>query len=118
MSTESRVLLNNVSLEAADSTYTYGEKRKGAGYNRRSDGLHTVIYEVIDFIGSIKIQGTLEMYPADSDWVDIAGTEIGLGDDSTAWTTTNTRNFTGNFVWIRAAYNLHNGIITAIRYNH
>jgi hypothetical protein len=118
MSTESYILLSNISLEAADSTYTYGEKRKGAGYNRRSDGLHTVIYEVTDFIGGIKIQGTLEMYPAESDWVDIVGTEIGLGDDSTAWTATNTRNFTGNFVWIRAAYNLQNGIITAIRYNH
>ena len=56
MSTESRVLISNISAEAADSTYTYGEKRKGAGYNRRSDGLHTVIYEVTDFIGSIKIQ--------------------------------------------------------------
>ena len=43
MSTESYILLSNISLEAADSTYTYGEKRKGAGYNRRGDGLHTVI---------------------------------------------------------------------------
>ena len=118
MSTESRVLISNISAEAADSTYTYGEKRKGAGYNRRSDGLHTVIYEVTDFIGSIKIQGTLEMFPAESDWVDIVGTEIGLGDDSTVWTTTNTSNFTGNFVWLRAAYNVQNGTITEIRYNY
>lgn len=118
MSIESRVLISNINLEALDSTYVYGEKHKGAGYNRRSDGLHTVIYEVTDFKGSIKIQGTLELYPAESDWTDINGTEIGLGDDSTAWTTTNTRNFTGNFIWIRAAYNLQDGIINAVRYNH
>lgn len=118
MSTESRVLISNINLEALDSTYSYGTKQKGAGYNRRSDGLHTVIYEVTDFKGSIKIQGTLEMFPGETDWVDIPGTEIGAGDDSTAWTNTNSRNFTGNFVWIRAAYNLQNGIIDAVRYNH
>lgn len=118
MSIESRVLINNISAEAADSAYAYGDKRKGAGYNRRSDGLHTVIYSVTDFVGSIKIQGSLEIFPGEYDWVDIPGTEIGLSDDSSAWTATNTRNFVGNFVWIRAAYNLQDGIINAVRYNH
>lgn len=118
MSTESRILISNITTEAGDSSYSYGEKSKGAGYNRSSDGLHTAVYVVDGFAGSIKIQGTLELYPADSDWIDIPGTEI--GGDSTVGSsqTTYTANFTGNFVWIRAAYNLQNGSIVAVRYNY
>jgi hypothetical protein len=118
MSTESRVLLSNVTSEAATSTFNYGEKRPGAGYNRRSDGVHTAVYEVNSFVGAIKIQGTLETFPGENDWVDILNTEVGLGSDSSAWTNTNSVNFTGNFVWIRAAYNIQNGTIVSIRYNH
>jgi len=118
MSTENIVLLSNITAEAADSTYKYGNKQPGAGYHRRGDGLHTAVYAVNSFIGSIKIQGTLSLYPGDHDWFDIIDTEIGLGSDSSAWTTTGSVNFTGNFVWIRAAYNLQNGTITEIRYNY
>jgi hypothetical protein len=118
MSTETLVLLSNITSEAGDSTYTYGNKQPGAGYHRSSDGLHTAVYAVDSFIGSIKIQGTLALYPSTDDWFDIDNTEIGLGSDSSAWTTTGSVNFTGNFVWIRAAYNLQNGTITEIRYNH
>ncbi len=118
MSTESRILISNITTESADSSYSYGEKRKGAGYSRQSDGLHTVVYVVNAFSGSIKIQGTLEMFPGDTDWVDISGTEIG-GDSTIATSeTAYTNNFTGNFVWIRAAYNLQDGTIVAVRYNH
>ena len=117
MSTESQVLLSNITIEAATSTYSYGDKRKGAGYNRRSDGLHTVVYLVDAFAGSIKIQGTLEMFPGEDDWVDITNTEIGGDSTISAATTSYTSNFTGNFVWIRAAYNLQNGTIVSVRYN-
>ncbi len=118
MSTESRLLLSNINTESADSSFTYGEKSIGAGYHKLSNPLHTAIYEVQDFIGVIKIQATLSLYPKDSDWFDVLGTEIGLGDDSSAWTSTNSVNFTGNFVWIRAAYNVQNGTIVEIRYNY
>ena len=118
MSTESRILISNITAEAGDSSYSYGEKSKGAGYNRSSDGLHTAVYVVDSFAGSIKIQGTLELYPADSDWIDIAGTEVGGDSTVGAGETTYTANFTGNFVWIRAAYNLQNGTIVAVRYNY
>jgi hypothetical protein len=118
MSTESQVLLSNITIEAATSTYSYGDKRKGAGYNRRSDGLHTVVYTVDGFSGSIKIQGTLEMFPGDDDWVDITGAEIGGDSTVSGANTTYSNNFTGNFVWIRAAYNLQNGSIVSVRYNH
>ncbi len=118
MSTESRVLLSNISTESSDSTFSYGEKSQGAGYHKISNPLHTATYEVQDFVGTIKIQATLSLYPKESDWFDVLGTEIGLGSDSSAWTTTNSVNFTGNFVWIRAAYNVQNGTIVEIRYNY
>jgi len=118
MSIESIVLLSNITAEADGSTYSYGDKQPGAGYHRRGDGVHTATYTVDSFIGSIKIQGTLTLYPSDDDWFDINGAEIGLGSDSSAWTTTNSFNFTGNFVWLRAAYNLQNGTITQILYNY
>ena len=114
MSTESYILLSNVIAE----TTGYGQKQKGAGYNRRSDGLHTVIYEVDAFNGSITIQGTLEMYPAESDWADI--TSYDFGEDSTVAnvTTAYSENFTGNFIWIRTKYTITDGTIVAVRYNH
>lgn len=118
MSTESRLLLSNINTESADSSFSYGEKSQGAGYHKISNPLHTATYQVSDFIGTIKIQATLALYPDNSDWFDVTGTEVGLGQDSSAWTTTNSVNFTGNFVWIRAAYNIQNGTIVEIRYNY
>jgi hypothetical protein len=118
MSTESRQLLSNISLESSDSSFIYSEKKQAAGYHRLFNPLHTATYRVDSFIGTIKIQGTLSLYPSESDWFDIPGTEIGFGEDSTAWNPTNSINFTGNYVWIRAAYNLQNGTINEIRYNY
>ncbi len=118
MPTESRLLLSNISIESSDSTFNYGNKNQAAGYHRLFNPLHTATYRVDSFIGTIKIQGTLALYPADSDWFDIPGTEIGFGDDSSAWNSTNSVNFTGNYVWIRAAYNIQNGSIIEIRYNY
>jgi hypothetical protein len=114
MSKESYILLSNVSAE----TTGYGDKKKGAGYNRRSDGLHTVVYEVDAFDGTITIQGTLELYPAEADWADITSYNFG-GDSTVANTPTSySENFTGNFVWIRAKYTITDGTIVAVRYNY
>jgi hypothetical protein len=118
MSIESIILLENITAEATDSSTAYSSKQKGAGYHKRYGSLHTATYDVDSFVGTIKLQGTLELYPGETDWVDIVGTDIGLGSDSSAWTATQAVNFTGNFVWIRAAYNLQNGSITQIRYNY
>lgn len=116
MPTQSIVLLTNESTEAVNSaTYSYSEKQKGDGYYNLGDGLHTVTYRTDSFEGTIKIQGTLAMTPTDDDWFDITGTDFGT--DSTSETSAY-RNFTGNFVWIRAAYNIVDGTISEIRYNH
>lgn len=118
MSTESIILLSNITLESlpGDSSFVFSDKKKGAGYHKRYGGLHTLSYIVDSFVGTVKLQGTLALYPGDNDWVDIVDTEI--GGDSSAWTSVQPINFVGNFVWIRAAYNLQNGTITEIRYNY
>lgn len=122
MSIESHLLLENINAEADDASFSYGTKQPGAGYYRLANPLHTAVYTVNSFSGTIKIQGTLAIYPRDADWFDIDGTTI--GDDSTIMSgetvdsVSFSRNFTGNFMWIRAAYNLQDGTIVSIRYNY
>ena len=115
MTTENHILVSNVATEAQDSSFAYSDKNKGAGYNKNGDGVHTVVYSLDSFVGTIKMQGTLELYPGEADWIDIAGTE--LGGDSSVFNASQSRTFVGKFLWIRAAYNLQNGTITQIRYN-
>lgn len=116
MPTQSIVLLTNESTESVDSsTFSFTDKAKGDGYYNLSDGLHTVTYRTQDFVGVIKMQGTLAINPTEDDWFDIDQTDFGV--DSSSQTGTY-RNFTGNFVWIRAAYNITNGTIREIRFNH
>ena len=117
MSVESITLIENITTESPDSTFSYGDKKKGAGYHKNNDGVHTAVYQFDDFVGTVRIQGTLELYPGDDDWFDIDGTELG-GDSTIFADDTYSNTFTGKFVWIRAAYNLQNGTITEIRYNY
>lgn len=118
MSIESRVLVENIATEASDSTFAYSDKNKGAGFHRVNNGVHTFVYQTDSFVGTIKLQGTLEMYPGEADWVDIDNTLVDAYNDSTLFQSGSvTGNFTGQFLWIRAAYNIGNGTITQIRYN-
>jgi len=128
MPTKTTILLENIFTEApaGDSSFRVGDKKKGAGYHKNNDGVHTVVYSLNSFIGTIKIQGTLAEYPGEDDWVDVeftdATTEI-AGDstlygaaDSTDYI--NSKSFVGKFKWIRAVYNVQNGRIVQIRFNH
>jgi hypothetical protein len=117
MSQETYVLLPAVFLESSNSNFSYGDKRKAAGYNKKTDGVHTAVFEFDNFVGTVKIQGTLELYPNEADWVDITGTTIAV-EDSTPLIANETKTFVGKFVYIRAAYHLENGSITEIRYNY
>ena len=116
MSIESRILLSNITEEATSSDFSYGDKHEGAGYHKHNDGIHTVVYQLSEFVGTIKIQATLALYPCDNDWFDVDGTEYSF--DSTIANGAYSYTFNGKFVWIRAAYNLQNGTITQIRYNY
>lgn len=118
MSIETTILLENVTAESVSSALLYSAPAKGAGYHKRYGALHTYTYETDAFMGLIKLQGTLQLYPGDSDWVDIVDTEINATDDSTIIQSTENGNFTGNFVWVRAAYRLQDGTITSVRYNY
>lgn len=125
MATESIILLSATSTETWDGTsgisYVFTDKFKGAGYHRKNGGLHTAIFELDNFKGSIKLQGSLELYPGDNDWTDISfdnSAENLESLDSTPLVTNEIRNFTGNFVWIRLAYRLIEGTITQVRYNY
>ena len=81
------------------STDFSGDKVKGDGYYGFSDGVHTVQTRITSFVGTLKIQGTLQKEPASTDWVNIH--DVVVGDGSTAITNSYFHNFTGNFVWIR-----------------
>ena len=118
MSIENTILLNSTTLESP--TFIYGEKQKGAGYYRKSTPFHTATFVFDNFKGSVKLQGTLVLYPSEHDWFDIvydSGTAL-ESLDSTAIVNAATRNFTGNFVWIRAAYQITEGTISLIRYSY
>jgi len=122
MPLENTILLSNITAEAGSAVFSYSDKKKAAGYHRNNDGLHTVVYTVNSFSGTVKLQGTLNLYPGDDDWFDIDNTEIG-GDSSDIGGVDGqnfsiSRNFTGNFLWVRAAYNVQNGIIVDIRFNY
>jgi hypothetical protein len=121
MSTESIVLLSNATDDSRPSTWQYSAKNKGAGYHKTGDGVHTAVFEFNNFKGIVKIQATLELYPADDDWFDVEydSSDVNLTAlDSTPITNNATCTFTGKFVYIRAAYQLEQGTIQEIRYNY
>ena len=114
-------------------TYT-SEKIKGDVYYGRSDGLHTVVWQLTDFVGTITIQAALTLDPTNNDWVTI---RLGSGNSgsvdttglvssasvssltyNSATTTTAAYNFTGNFVWIRATItNWTAGSVNSVKVN-
>lgn len=114
MSTESLILLDNP-ISSASVDFIYTDKSKGAGYHKRQDNLHTAMFVLSNYTGDIKIQGTLVLYPGDSDWVDIDNTSFTF---TSATSQTVSVNFRGNFVWIRAAFTVLGGSVTQIRYNY
>lgn len=113
---------------------TTGGKYRGDGYYGRSDGFHTVQVSITGFTGTIQMQGTLAVDPAEADWFTV---ELGTGTMSVDTTgalaeqnitsitytesTTNVKsyNFTGNYVWVRAKItNWTDGTVTSIKLNH
>lgn len=132
-SKELATLLPNTAFSG--NSVVLGDRARGDGFYGRSDGLHTVAWNTVGFVGTIKIQGSLAIDPTEEDWFDI---EFGGIDEYTLDTTgklsknniteisysqptTDAKvfNFTGNYVWIRAKIeNFGAGSVTAIQYNH
>ena len=105
--------------DGSSSSFT-SDKVKGDGYYGFVDGVHTVFWQVTNFVGVIKLQGTLAQTPTSSDWFDIdlksndgnyTITADGLVSESVATSVTYSSatseskayNFVGNIVWIRAS---------------
>ena len=106
------ILRQNVHTGDSNTETVIGEAFKGDGYYGRADGFHTVQYNVVNFNGTIKMQGTLATTPVEADWGDIAGTEE-TGSENSYF-----KNFTGNFVYVRAHFTYTAGTVTSILLNH
>lgn len=116
MSIESLILFDNaVSDSTVSADFVFTEKNKGAGYHKKQDNLHTAVYSIVDFTGTVKLQGTLNLYPGETDWFDITDS---ITNFVSAPEQSYTFNFRGNFIWIRAAYTVDSGSINQIRYNY
>jgi len=98
-----------------------GEKYKGDGYYGRSDGLHTVQYNLTGLAGSVIIQATLAVNPTDEDWFTVYSKTYALSGSQANNETeklSNLVNFTGNYVWIRARIEYTDGTVNSIILNH
>ena len=109
------------------------EKVKGDASFGQSDGLHTIMVNLNDFNGTIKIQGSLETTPSDGDFfdinlsdeeftVDVSGLVTKKVLDNLIYNVSETSmksyNVTGNFVWLRADIsNWQSGTISSIEMN-
>ena len=118
------IVEEEVTTENADGSTTVSldyvgfvtDKQKGDGYYSQVDGVHTVADHVgSTMTGSIKMQGSLATTPTEDDYFDITGTTF-TADQSTL---VDSKNFTGNFVWVRAkCTGMTAGSVTKILYNH
>lgn len=63
----------SVTIMSASSTdmNKYSETVKGDSYYGFTDGLHTIQVTYNQYVGRLRIQGTLSLTPADTDWFDI-----------------------------------------------
>ncbi len=127
------ITLLSASTHTSGTQTLSGEKAKGDAHFGQNDGLHTVAIELNDFIGVVKIQGSLATDPTDADFFDIDLSSGATGVDTTgkitdssqsslnypvAETSMRSYNATGNFVWLRANIsNWTGGTISRIEMN-
>ena len=111
-STSETILTTQTHPADSSSVTVTGSAFKGDGYYGRSDGIHTIQYDITQFIGTIKIQASLATTPTDADYFDVFTTT------ETSTTVSAIQNFTGNYVWIRAAITYTGGSVNSIKLNH
>ena len=118
MPNNSEIILSQ-NTHPSDSTVAtiIGDKFKGDGYYGRSDGLHTIQYDISGFIGTVNIQATLAIDPVESDWFTVYTQAHPVSADE-GTTTSVIANFTGNYVWVRAYIEYTDGVINFIKLNH
>lgn len=116
MSYKSQIILSQQKHDVDNPTpELYGERFAGDGFYGKSDGLHTVQYEVDSLEGSLVIQATLCFDPVETDWFTVIEKPYELLETRAS----GIENFIGNYVWIRAGVrNWTNGTIIVVRMNH
>jgi hypothetical protein len=113
MAANSEIILS-ANTHPGDSTVTTvtGTKFKGDGYYGRSDGFHSVQYTYDGLTGTVTIQGTLAIDPAEDDWFDVHTYTTAQE------TASKIASFTGNYVWVRAKVVYTDGTINSVTLNH
>ena len=102
----------SVTIMSASSTdmNKYSETVKGDSYYGYTDGFHTVQITYNQYVGRLRIQGTLSLNPTSSDWFDIITTTSGAAWNPGGYIQFNANNpadlseaysFQGNFTFIR-----------------
>jgi len=119
-STSETILTQNTHPGDSTITTVTGSAAKGDGYYGRSDGFHTVQYNIAGFIRTMDIQATLAVDPGDADWFTLSNTTLTSTDDSSDYYTGSfIYNFTGNYVWIRVVLsNWTDGTVNSVKLNH
>lgn len=104
----------------SSSEIRYSEKLRGDGYYGRSDGLHTVQFNLSGFLGTIKMQATLVTTPTEDDWFYAPTTEhTTLSTDDSNSTGSFIYNFTGNYTWVRVVVeSWTDGTVRSVVLNH
>jgi hypothetical protein len=122
MSIVPTVVISNTAHGASNGPYNgtnlnwFSDKYKGDGYYGYTDGLHTVSYKLTGFIGTIGFQASLATTPTEQDWFDLAESQV--GDNVNPLTINTFKNFSGNFVWVRASITSFTaGTINRVLYN-
>lgn len=114
------ILTNQVHPGDSSTQTITGDNYKGDGYYNRSDGFHTVQYNVEGFIGTIVMQATLAVTPTSTDWFTLSTTaHTSASTDNSNASGAFMYNFTGNYVWVRVyVSNWTDGNISSIYLNH
>lgn len=87
------------------------DKQPGAAYHSKVANVHTFISEFDSFVGTVQLQGTLEIFPGDNDWFvlrNINNADVVYTDTDTGTITTASR---GNFLWVRAVGSVASGTV-------
>lgn len=136
MAARSETILSNQTHPDSNTVKSlFGEKFKGDGYYGRSDGIHTVQWNIANFIGAISIQGSLVLDPQETDWFTVRlGNSNEFAIDTTGKVSTLTLNsieysestsgsfvynFVGNYVWVRVRIGeWTNGTVNSVIMSH
>lgn len=112
MSNEYTILLNTTTAPGEFSS----EKQPGAGYHNQTNNVHTLVLGFNNFNGTVELQGTLEIFPGEKDWVTLKNTS----NQDIVYEGLRNGTFSavsrGNFMWIRAVGSVTSGEITSIRF--